>query len=121
MVWQIEFDPAAVKELAKLDKPLARRIMQFLRERIAPFDDPRSLGEALRGDQLGGFWIYRLGAWAAEVCRARAVGRLLEVRCRLHVGVAEYGAAAPVGRRRQLPDDVVRGGFGHFSALTRSS
>ena len=56
MAWQIEFDPSAVKELAKLDKPVARRIVQFLRERIAPLTDPRSLGEALRGDELGSFW-----------------------------------------------------------------
>ncbi len=61
MVWRIEFDPAAVKELAKLDKPAARRIVQFLRERVALLEDPRSLGEALRGDQLGSFWKYRLG------------------------------------------------------------
>ncbi len=61
MAWRIEFDPAAAKELTKLDKPVARRIVQFLRECVAPLDDPRSLGEALRGDQLGGFWKYRLG------------------------------------------------------------
>ena len=61
MVWQIEFDPAAVKELAKLDKQVARRIVQFLRERIAPLGDPRSVGEPLHGDQLGAFWKYRLG------------------------------------------------------------
>ena len=61
MVWEIEFDPAAVKELAKLDKQVARRIVQFLRERIAPLGDPRSVGEPLHGDQLGAFWKYRLG------------------------------------------------------------
>ena len=61
MAWQIEFDPAAVKELARLDKPVARRIGAFLRERIATAEDPRTLGEALRGAELGGFWKYRLG------------------------------------------------------------
>ena len=45
MAWQIEFDPAAVKELARLDKQIARRIVQFLRERIAPLTDPRSLAD----------------------------------------------------------------------------
>jgi mRNA interferase RelE/StbE len=67
LVWQIEFDPAAVKELARLDKQVARRIVQFLRERIAPLTDPRSLGEALRGDQLGSFWKYRLGDYRVVV------------------------------------------------------
>ena len=75
MAWQIEFDPAAVKELAKLDKPVARRIVQFLRERVAPLKDPRSLGEALRGDALGSFWKYRLGDYrvVAEIIDRRVV------------------------------------------------
>ena len=75
MAWQIEFDPAAVKELAKLDKPVARRIVQFLRERIAALTDPRSLGEALRGDELGSFWKYRLGDYrvVAEIVDRRVV------------------------------------------------
>ena len=75
MAWQIEFDPSAAKELAKLDKPTARRIVQFLRERIAPLTDPRSLGEALRGDELGSFWKYRLGDYRviAEIIDRRVV------------------------------------------------
>ena len=48
MAWRIEFEDAAVKELAKLDKPVARRILIFLRERVAALDDPRSVGEALK-------------------------------------------------------------------------
>ena len=75
MAWQIEFDPSAAKELAKLDKPTARRIVQFLRERVAPLKDPRSLGEALRGDELGSFWKYRLGDYrvVAEIIDRRLV------------------------------------------------
>jgi mRNA interferase RelE/StbE len=73
LAWQIEFDPAAVKELGKLDKPVARRIVQFLRERVASSDDPRSLGEALRGDELGSFWKYRPGDYriVAEIIGKR--------------------------------------------------
>ena len=75
MAWQIEFDPSAVKELAKLNKPVARRIVQVLRDRIAPLTDPRSLGEALRGDELGSFWKYRLGDYrvVAEIIDRRVV------------------------------------------------
>ena len=75
MAWQIEFDPAAVKELARLDQPVARRIVAFLRERIAPADDPRTLGEALRGADLGSFWKYRLGDYRviAEIVDRRVV------------------------------------------------
>ena len=61
MAWQIEFEDAALKELAKLDKPVARRILTFLRERVAVLDDPRSIGEALKGSKLGEFWKYRVG------------------------------------------------------------
>jgi len=61
LAWRIEFEEAAVKELAKLDKPVARRILTFLRERVAALDDPRSVGEALKGSKLGEFWKYRVG------------------------------------------------------------
>ena len=61
MPWTVEIDPAAAKELRKLDRQVARRIVSFLRDRLAPLADPRSVGEALRGDTLGDFWKYRLG------------------------------------------------------------
>ena len=61
LAWRIEFDEAALKELAKLDKPVARRIVAFLRERVAVLEDPRSVGEALKGSKLGDFWKYRVG------------------------------------------------------------
>lgn len=61
MAWRIEFDDAAKKDLAKLDKQVARRITTFLRERLAVLDDPRSLGDALKGSRLGDFWKYQVG------------------------------------------------------------
>ena len=87
MAWQIEFDPSAVKELAKLDKPVARRIVQFLRERIAALTDPRSLGEALRGDELGSFWKYRLGDYrvVAEIVDRRVVIIVVRIGLRREV------------------------------------
>jgi mRNA interferase RelE/StbE len=61
LAWQIEIDEAAKKELAKMDKAVARRITTFLRNRLAPLDDPRSIGEALTGSRYGNFWKYRVG------------------------------------------------------------
>lgn len=61
MGYRIEFDPRAERELAKLDREVARRIVRFLRERVALLDDPRSIGEALHGPELGRFWKYRVG------------------------------------------------------------
>jgi mRNA interferase RelE/StbE len=61
LVWQIEFDPAAKKELGKLDPQIAKRILKFLKERLATQVDPRKNGEALKGSTLGEFWKYRVG------------------------------------------------------------
>lgn len=63
MVWAIEFHPQAEKHLSKLDRQTASRILRFLRERVAPLEDPRSLGEALKGPELGRFWKYRVGGY----------------------------------------------------------
>jgi mRNA interferase RelE/StbE len=60
MAWKIEFDPAALKELSKLDKPVEQRILRFLRERVARLDDPRQIGASLEG-ALSGLWKYRVG------------------------------------------------------------
>jgi mRNA interferase RelE/StbE len=68
MAWRIEFDPTAERELGKLDPQIARRILKFLFERVAPLDDPRSIGEALKGSRLGEFWKYRLGDYRI-ICR----------------------------------------------------
>ena len=61
MAWRIELDDAAKKDLAKLDKPVAKRITTFIRERLAVLDDPRSIGDALKGSRLGELWKYRVG------------------------------------------------------------
>lgn len=61
MAWRIELEDAAKKDLANIDKQIARRITAFLRERVAVLDNPRSIGEALKGSKLGEFWKYRVG------------------------------------------------------------
>ena len=61
MAWKVEIDRAAVRDLGKLDQQTARRILAFLHGRVAPLDDPRSIGEALKGSKLGEFWKYRVG------------------------------------------------------------
>lgn len=63
MVWRVDLADSAAKQLRKLDPQVARRILTFLRDRVAPLDDPRSIGEALRGKELGDFWKYRVGDW----------------------------------------------------------
>ncbi|NLZ09884.1 MAG: type II toxin-antitoxin system RelE/ParE family toxin [Alcaligenaceae bacterium] len=60
MVWTIEYTETAKGQLRKLDKQTARRIVDYMDERIAGLDNPRSTGKALTGP-LGGLWRYRVG------------------------------------------------------------
>ena len=60
MVWQIEWEDKAVKELKKLDVRAQRTIVRFLREKIATEDDPRRFGDPLTKD-VKGPWKYRIG------------------------------------------------------------
>ena len=80
MAWLIEFEKSAEKELRKLDGKVARRITKFLRERVAPLENPRSIGEALRGSALGDFWKYRVGDWRIIASIEDKAVRILIVR-----------------------------------------
>lgn len=60
MAWTIDYTQTAKNQLKKLDKPVARRIADFLDDRIAKQEDPRTLGKALSGP-LGTLWRYRIG------------------------------------------------------------
>lgn len=80
MAWRIEFEDSALKELAKLDKQVARRILAFLRERVAVLDDPRTVGEALKGSKLGEFWKYRVGDYRVITNIEDGVMRILVLK-----------------------------------------
>ncbi|MCE3231338.1 MAG: type toxin-antitoxin system RelE/ParE family toxin [Alphaproteobacteria bacterium] len=58
--WRVEFSDAAKSQLKKLDKPIQQRILSFLEKRILNCDNPRSLGDALKGN-LNPYWRYRVG------------------------------------------------------------
>jgi mRNA interferase RelE/StbE len=61
MAWTVEFLPVAEKELRKIARPVRERLLLFLRDRVEGGDDPRRLGEPLRGPELGKYWKYRVG------------------------------------------------------------
>ena len=52
MAWRAELSPRALEQLSKLDKPTARRIIDYLRE-TASGEDPRSRGKGLTGNLAG--------------------------------------------------------------------
>jgi mRNA interferase RelE/StbE len=60
LVWQVRLDKDAEKQLRRLDPQDQRRLIKFLRERIASSASPRLLGEALKGP-LRTLWKYRVG------------------------------------------------------------
>lgn len=61
MAWTIDYTETARRQLRKLDRQDARRIIDFMDERIAPHQDPRSTGKALTGPLVGAYWRYRVG------------------------------------------------------------
>jgi len=71
MAWKIEFLPEAHKDLARLDKPVAQRILRFLNDRVKSLDNPREIGQALQGPELGKYWKYRVGDY-------RLIARILD-------------------------------------------
>ena len=80
LAWLIEFDDKAKKELASLDKVVAKRITAFLSERVAILDNPRSMGEALKGSKLRDFWKYRVGDYRVIASIEDGALRILVVR-----------------------------------------
>ena len=61
MAWRVEVARQARKELSKLDPQTRDRILRFLNDRIAPLDNPRAIGDSLKGSRFGELWRYRVG------------------------------------------------------------
>ena len=79
MAWTVEYTDTAKAQLHKLDKPIARRILDFMDRRVAVRDDPRATGKALSGP-LGTLWRYRVGDYRV-ICRIQDQAlRVLVVR-----------------------------------------
>ena len=61
MVWIIKYTESSSKQLKKLDKQTALRVLDYMDERFAVLSDPRSLGKNLKGPKMGEYWRYRVG------------------------------------------------------------
>ncbi len=87
MVWQIDFDPGALKDLRKIDKTIQARLIGFLKLRVSTLENPRSIGEALSGNKLGAYWKYRVGDWRiiCDIQDQRIVVRVLRIGNRREV------------------------------------
>jgi mRNA interferase RelE/StbE len=51
LTWQINWDDRARKELRSLDKPIQKRIFEYLRDRVSI--NPLSFGKELVGNKAG--------------------------------------------------------------------
>ena len=60
MAWRVEWDERAVNDAKKLEPQARKRILTYLRERIATDKDPRRFGKPLLADKSG-LWRYRVG------------------------------------------------------------
>ena len=58
--WELIIDPDAAEDLRKLDSSVRKRIKKFLDDRLSTLENPRSIGEALKGTRLGDLWKYRV-------------------------------------------------------------
>ncbi len=61
MAWIIKYTESSSKQLKKLDKQTAIRVLDYMDERVAPLPDPRSLGKNLKGPKMGEYLRYRIG------------------------------------------------------------
>jgi mRNA interferase RelE/StbE len=61
MAWALIYSRQVERDLDDLDAPVRKRIMKFLDERLRKLEDPRSVGEALKGSRYGELWKYRVG------------------------------------------------------------
>jgi mRNA interferase RelE/StbE len=61
MAYRVEVSADAGKQLKKLDATTRGRLIRFMLERLAKLEDPRSIGEALKGERYGELWRYRVG------------------------------------------------------------
>ncbi len=63
MAYELRFSTTAAKQLRKLDRTEASRIVDYL-EAVATLDDPTVRGKNLTGEHSG-IWRYRIGSYRA--------------------------------------------------------
>lgn len=59
MAWEIKYSDTALRELKKLDKAVAKEVLDYMDTKIAVLEDPTTAGKGLTGT-LATFWCYRV-------------------------------------------------------------
>jgi mRNA interferase RelE/StbE len=79
MAYSVELSESADRELNKLDAQPRKRPLKFLHQRVPKLANPRSIGEALHGSELGEFWKYRVGRLICKIEDDRVLVLVLRV------------------------------------------
>jgi len=58
--YAVEWSDRAEKQLAKLDRQIARSLVRFMNERVHQSQNPRHIGKQLKDSA---FWRYRVGEY----------------------------------------------------------
>lgn len=85
MAWTIEYTDHAQAQIARLDRQVAQRIVNYLERRIATLENPRQAGKALQGRPRR--WVYRVGYYRiiCDIQDDRLVALVVEVGHRSRV------------------------------------
>ncbi len=59
MAWKINFTEFAAKQFKKLNKSIAKQLMDYLKEKVLTKSHPTGLGSPLLGNKSG-LWRYRV-------------------------------------------------------------
>ena len=80
MSYKVEFSKAALKELKKMDRPVAAMILGWVRKNLEGCEDPRQHGKGLTANRSGQ-WRYRVGDYRllAEIQDDRIVILILNI------------------------------------------
>ena len=63
MAWTIKYSDSARKQLHKLDRQSAIRILDYMDERILASSNPRAQGKKLTGPTFVSYWRYRVSSY----------------------------------------------------------
>ena len=61
MRWTIKLSNKTSRAIEKLDGVARKKIVKFIVETLPTLDNPRQIGKALQGTDLGSYWRYRVG------------------------------------------------------------
>ena len=73
MTWHVEYTSAARKELRKMGRVNAARILDWMDKHIDGCEDPRVTGKGLTANRSGQ-WRYRIGDYRRSMPTARRGG-----------------------------------------------